>query len=52
MHAADDGIQDAQRGDIDTPKPGIVGGVGANSYVATSKVSRLRVPTVKRFAAG
>jgi len=48
MHIADDAVLDAERGHVDLPKLGIVGRAGAHSYVRTSDVIKLAVPSAER----
>lgn len=43
LHVADYAVLDAERGHVDTPKLGIVGRAGANSYVGTSDVIKSRI---------
>jgi flavin reductase (DIM6/NTAB) family NADH-FMN oxidoreductase RutF len=49
MHIRDDAVIDADRGHIDTPGLRIVGRGGPNSYVKTTEVVKLSVPSLDQW---
>jgi flavin reductase (DIM6/NTAB) family NADH-FMN oxidoreductase RutF len=49
MHIRDDAVIDADRGYIDTPGLRVVGRGGPNSYVKTTEVVKLSVPSVDQW---
>jgi flavin reductase (DIM6/NTAB) family NADH-FMN oxidoreductase RutF len=49
MHIRDGAVIDADRGHVDTPSLRIVGRGGPNSYVKTTEVLKLSVPSVDQW---
>jgi flavin reductase (DIM6/NTAB) family NADH-FMN oxidoreductase RutF len=49
MHIRDDAVLDADRGHVDTPSLRIVGRGGPNSYIRTTDVLKLSVPSVDQW---
>ena len=49
MHIRDDAVVDADRGYVDTPSLRIVGRGGPNSYVKTTEVVKLSVPSLDQW---
>lgn len=49
MHIRDDAVIDAERGHVDTPGLRIIGRSGPNSYVRTTEVVKLSVPSLDQW---
>jgi flavin reductase (DIM6/NTAB) family NADH-FMN oxidoreductase RutF len=49
MHIRDDAVIDANRGHVDTPSLRIVGRGGTNSYVKTTEVVKLSIPSLDQW---